>query len=85
MSGAAASLPTSAPRAKPSRDSRRLRLAEQLRPLAGRWVAIKDLELLYDDDSAQAVVGWLTRNGHTADSMFRVPRDDAEAQGMAPA
>lgn len=60
------------------------RLAERLRPLAGQWVAIKDEDILHSADSPQTLVGWLARHGQRADSMFRVPEDEAAATGIAP-
>lgn len=72
------------PNVKPSMDPRRIALAKSLRPLAGRWVAIKDLALLHDDESARAVVDWLEASDLKADSVFRVPRDETEAMGMTP-
>ncbi len=64
----------------PARDS----LADRLGPLAGEWVAIKDDDLLYAADSPQELVGWLSRHGQRADSMFRVPESDVAAVGLAP-
>lgn len=61
------------------------READLLRPFAGRWVAQRGLEVLVAADSPQAVLGWLERHNQRADAMFRVPADDAEARGAAPA
>lgn len=60
------------------------RLADRLRPLVGQWVAIADDEILYAARTPQAVVGWLTRHGQRADSMFRVPEDSLATSGLAP-
>jgi hypothetical protein len=59
-------------------------LAERLRPLAGQWVAIRDDDVLHAADSPRSLVGWLARHGQRADSMFRVPEDEAAATGIAP-
>jgi hypothetical protein len=59
-------------------------LGERLRPHAGRWVAIKDDDVLHAAASPQDLVGWLARHGQSADSMFRVPEDDVAASGLAP-
>ena len=74
----------------PSESSRRLRavapraLADQLRPLAGSWVAIKDGAVLHSTESPQELVAWLSRHRQRADSMFRVPADELAATGLAP-
>jgi hypothetical protein len=60
------------------------RLAAQLRPLTGRWVALKDDDVLYDAESPQQLVAWLTKHDRAADSMFRVPEDELAATGLAP-
>jgi hypothetical protein len=59
-------------------------LADQLRPLVGKWVAIKDDDVLHAADTARDLVGWLARHGQRADSMFRVPEDERAATGLAP-
>jgi hypothetical protein len=61
------------------------READVLRPFAGRWVAQRGLEVLVAADTPQAVLPWLERNNQQADAMFRVPRDETEATGAAPA
>jgi hypothetical protein len=58
--------------------------ADRLRPHIGQWVAVKDGEVLYAAPSPQRVVGWLTRHGQKADSMFRVPEDELASTGFAP-
>lgn len=60
------------------------READLLRPFAGRWVAQRGLEILVAADTPQAVLRWLERNNQQADVMFRVPRDESEAVGVAP-
>jgi hypothetical protein len=61
------------------------READVLRPFAGRWVAQRGLEVLVAADTPQAVLQWLERHNQQADAMFRVPRDETEASGVAPA
>jgi hypothetical protein len=61
------------------------READLLRPFAGRWVAQRGLEVLVAADSPQAVLAWLERHNQKSDAMFRVPRDETEAVGVAPA
>lgn len=61
------------------------READLLRPFAGRWVAQRGLEVLVAADTPQTVLQWLERHNQRADAMFRVPRDEAEAVGSAPA
>lgn len=61
------------------------REAEALRPYAGRWVAQRGIEVLVAADAPEAVLAWLERHNQNADAMFRVPADEAEAAGMAPA
>ncbi|MGH2904118.1 MAG: hypothetical protein ACRDK7_11125 [Solirubrobacteraceae bacterium] len=60
------------------------RLADRLRPLAGRWVAIKDDDVIHATESPRELVRWLSRHGQKADSMFRVPEDELAATGLAP-
>lgn len=59
--------------------------AELLRPFAGRWVAQRGLEVLVAAETPQAVVEWLERHNQRADAMFRVPVDERETTGLAPA
>lgn len=74
------------PMASPERPGpHRGREADLLRPFAGRWVAQRGLEVLVAADTPQAVLQWLERNNQAADAMFRVPRDEIEATGVAPA
>lgn len=61
------------------------REAELLRPFAGQWVAQRGLEVLVAADTPGAVLAWLERYNQQADAMFRVPKDEAEATGLAPA
>lgn len=59
-------------------------LASRLRPLAGRWVAIKDQDVLHAAATPHELVGWLGEHGQSADSVFRVPEDELAATGLAP-
>jgi hypothetical protein len=59
-------------------------IGERLRPHAGRWVAIKDDDVLHAAASPRELVGWLSRHGQQADSVFRVPEDELAAAGLAP-
>jgi hypothetical protein len=61
------------------------READLLRPFAGRWVAQRGLEVLVAADTPQAVLEWLERHNQHVDAMFRVPADETEATGVAPA
>jgi hypothetical protein len=62
----------------------RSELADRLQPLVGKWVAIKDDDVLHAARTPQELVGWLSRHGRRADSMFRVPEDERAATGLAP-
>ncbi len=64
--------------AKPSR-------AERLRPHIGEWVAVKDDDVLVGASTPGEVIAWLAQHDRQADSLFRVPEDEAGAGGMAPA
>lgn len=59
-------------------------LADRLQPLLGKWVAIKDDDVLHAAGTPQELVGWLSRHGQRADTMFRVPEDERAATGLAP-
>jgi hypothetical protein len=59
-------------------------LADRLQPLVGKWVAIKDDDVLHAAGTPQELVGWLSRHGQQADTMFRVPEDERAATGLAP-
>jgi hypothetical protein len=59
-------------------------LAAALRSLVGQWVATKGDEVLVAASSPQAVVSWLAQHHQRAESMFRVPEDDAAGSGLAP-
>lgn len=59
-------------------------LVERLRALRGQWVAIKDEDVIHAADTPQDLVGWLGRQGQSADSVFRVPGDELAATGLAP-
>jgi Family of unknown function (DUF5678) len=76
-SSVGAELPSSA-------DSAAETLSARLRPLVGQWVAIIDDEVVHAADTPQQLVGWLSRHGQTADSVFRVPEDEVAATGLAP-
>ncbi len=58
--------------------------ADTLRPYLGQWVAQRGHEVLVAADTPQAVLSWLERYNQTADAMFRVPRDERDASGVAP-
>jgi hypothetical protein len=60
------------------------REAEALRPFMGKWVAQKGIEVLVAADTPQEVVRWLEEHNQWADGMFRVPRTETEASGLAP-
>jgi hypothetical protein len=60
------------------------RLADRLRPLSGKWVAIKDDDVIHASESPQELVRWLSQHGRKADSMFRVPEDELAMTGLAP-
>lgn len=60
------------------------READLLRPFAGQWVAQRGLEILVAADTPHEVLAWLERHNRQADAMFRVPRDELEAGGVAP-
>jgi len=55
-----------------------------LRPFVGQWVAQRGPEILVAASTPEAVIAWLERYNQTADAMFRVPRDEHEASGIAP-
>jgi len=61
------------------------READLLRAFTGRWVAQRGLEVIVAADTPEAVLQWLERHNQSADAMFRVPGDEAEATGVAPA
>jgi hypothetical protein len=74
-------------RANAKRRSRRRRTpsrADALRPYIGQWVATVGDDVLVAAESPAKVVGWLAKHGQTAESMFRVPENDAAAGGVAP-
>lgn len=58
--------------------------ADRLRPFIGRWVAIRDDDVLVAADEPAQVVAWLAQHGQKADSMFRVPEDELAMTGLAP-
>jgi hypothetical protein len=59
-------------------------LGDRLQALVGKWVAIKDGDVLHAASTPRELVGWLSRHGQRADSMFRVPEDECAATGLAP-
>lgn len=59
-------------------------LAEALRPFVGLWVAVRGDDVLVAAPSPREVVGWLTRHGQRAQSMFRVVDTDQAVTGAAP-
>ncbi len=59
-------------------------LSATLRSFVGQWVAVKDEEVLVAAPSPHDVVAWLSQHGQRADTMFRVPEDEAAASGLAP-
>lgn len=59
-------------------------LADQLRALAGQWVAVANGEVLHAASTPHELVGWLTRHDVAAQSMFRAPEDDLAVTGIAP-
>ncbi len=60
------------------------RLGDRLRSFAGKWVAIKDDDVLHAANTPRELVEWLSQHGQKADSMFRVPEDELAATGLAP-
>ena len=60
--------------------------AAALRPFAGKWVALAGpREVLVAADTPQDVLAWLARHERRAAyGMFRVPRDEREAEGAGP-
>ena len=58
--------------------------ADLLRPFVAKWVAQRGLEVLVAADGPQEVLAWLERHDQHADAMFLVPRDQGEAEGVAP-
>ena len=59
-------------------------LADRLRPLVGQWVAVADGDVIHAASTPQQLVGWLSRHGRKAETVFRVPGDDLAATGLAP-
>jgi hypothetical protein len=68
---------------RPAPDGRSTQ-ADLLRPHRGQWVAQRGEEILVAADEPAAVLEWLERHDQRADAMFRVPRDEHEAAGLAP-
>ena len=59
-------------------------LADRLRPLTGQWVAISSDDVLHAAATPQELVGWLSRHGKKADTVYRVPESELAATGLAP-
>jgi hypothetical protein len=59
-------------------------LVDRLRPLVGQWVAIKDDDVLHASPTPHELVGWLSKHGQKADSVYRVPESELAATGLAP-
>ena len=59
-------------------------LADRLLSLTGRWVAIKDDDVLHAAGTPQELVGWLNKHGQKADTVYRVPESESAATGLAP-
>jgi hypothetical protein len=59
-------------------------LADRLRPLVGRWVAVGDGDVIHAANTPQDLVAWLSQHGRKAESVFRVPEDELAATGLAP-
>jgi hypothetical protein len=75
---------TTSPGARVSAPEAGESLADHLRARVGRWVAIKGDDVLYDAETPQELVRWLTEHGQKADTVFRVPEDEVAATGLAP-
>jgi hypothetical protein len=58
--------------------------AETLEPFIGQWVATRGSEVLVAAEDPRTVVSWLAEHHRQADSMFRVPADEFQANGLAP-
>lgn len=59
-------------------------LADRFRSFAGQWVAIKDDDVLHASPTPHELVGWLSRHGQKADSVYRVPESELAGTGLAP-
>lgn len=53
-------------------------------PLVGQWVALRGDEILTSASRPEDVVSWLARHRQRADTMIRVPEDEAAGTGIAP-
>lgn len=58
--------------------------AMSFEPLVGQWVALRGDEVLVSSPRPADVVTWLATHRQRADTMFRVPEDEAAATGLAP-
>lgn len=54
---------------------------ERLRPHIGEWVAVKGDDVLVGARTPSEVLAWLSQHGQQADSLFRVPENEAAASG----
>ena len=59
-------------------------LADRLRSLVGQWVAIKDEDVLHASPTPHELVGWLSKHGQKADTVYRVPESELATTGLAP-
>jgi hypothetical protein len=59
-------------------EPKRRDLSAVLRDFIGRWVAVRDQEVLASADTPLDLVNVLRDQGYQADSVFRVPRDAKE-------
>jgi hypothetical protein len=59
--------------------------ADSLEPFVGQWVATRGPHVLVATPDPHTLVSWLAEHRQQADSMFRVPNDELEASGAAPA
>jgi hypothetical protein len=58
--------------------------AETLEPFVGQWVATRGPEVLVAAEDPRTVVSWLAEHRQQAQSMFRVPKENYQASGLAP-
>lgn len=61
-----------------------IHLADRLLTLPGQWVAIKGDDVLHASRTPQELVGWLSKHGQKADTVYRVPDSELAATGLAP-
>ena len=58
--------------------------AARFAPFVGEWVAMRGDEILVSAAHPGDVISWLARHRQQAETMFRVPEDEAAATGIAP-